>query len=46
MKLSELKKKFRNRYAIQVYAGVLIVALLGTSMTAVAVQPYRKKMLR
>ena len=34
MKLPELKKKFRNRYAIKIVAGVLTVALLGSSMTA------------
>ena len=43
MKLPELKKKFRNRYAIKIVAGVLTVALLGSSMTAVAVQADQKE---
>lgn len=38
MKLPELKRKFKNRYAIRIAAGVLTVALLGSGMTAVAVQ--------
>lgn len=38
MKLPELKRKFRNRYVIRIAAGVLTVALLGSGMTAVAVQ--------
>ena len=43
MKLPELKKKFRNRYAIKIVACVLTVALLGSSMTAVAVQADQKE---
>lgn len=43
MKLPELKKKFRNRYAIKIVAGALTVALLGSSMTAVAVQADQKE---
>ena len=31
MKFSELKNKFKNKYAIRVIAGVLMVAMLGTS---------------
>ncbi len=32
MKLPELKKKFTNKYAIRIVAGVLTVALLGSGM--------------
>ena len=42
MKLPELKSKFRNKYAIRIVAGVLTIALLGSSMTAVAVQADQK----
>ena len=31
MKFSELKNKFKNKYAIRVIAGVLMLAMLGTS---------------
>jgi putative membrane protein len=42
MKLPELKNKFRNRYAIRIVSGVLTIALLGSSMTAVAVSADQK----
>ena len=32
MKLTELKEKFKNRYAIRIVAGVLTVALLSGSV--------------
>lgn len=38
MKLPELKNRFMGRYMIKIVAGVLTVALLGSSLTAVAVQ--------
>jgi putative membrane protein len=38
MKLPELKRRFKNRYAIRIIAGVLTVTLLGSGMTAVAVK--------
>ncbi len=38
MKLAELKRKFSNKYVIRIVAGVLTIALFGSSMTAVAVQ--------
>lgn len=43
MKLPELKKKFTNKYAIRIVAGVLTVALLGSGMTAVAVNADQNK---
>ncbi|MDD6291549.1 MAG: DUF2977 domain-containing protein [Lachnospiraceae bacterium] len=43
MKLPELTKKFRNKYMIRIVAGVLTVALLGSGMTAVAVQADQKE---
>ena len=44
MKLPELKKKFTNKYAIRIVAGVLTVALLGKAgMTAVAVNADQNK---
>lgn len=43
MKLPELKKKLKNKYAVRIVAGVLTIALLGSSMTAVAVQADQKK---
>ena len=43
MKLPVLKKKFKNRYVIRITAGILTVALLGSSMTAVAVQADQKE---
>lgn len=42
MKLQELKKKFVNKYAIRIAAGVLTVTLLAGSLTAVAVQADQK----
>lgn len=33
MKLAELKEKFKNRYVIRIIAGVLTVALIGSSAT-------------
>ena len=38
MKLSELKTRLKNKYVVRIVAGVLTIALLGSSMTAVAVQ--------
>ena len=38
MKLPELKNRFMGKYMIKIVAGVLTVALLGSSLTAVAVQ--------
>ena len=43
MKLSELKTRLKNKYVVRIVAGVLPVALLGSSMTAVAVQADQKK---
>lgn len=37
MKLPELKKHFKNKYAIRIMAGVLVVALVGTGMSAYTV---------
>ena len=37
MKLPELKNRFMGKYMIKIVAGVLTVALLGSSLTAVAV---------
>ena len=42
MKLPELRSKFRNKYAIRIVAGVLTIALLGSGMTAAAVQADQK----
>lgn len=42
MKFSELRKKYRNRYMIRIVAGMLTVTLLGSGMTAVAVQADQK----
>lgn len=42
MKLQELKKKFVNKYAIRIAAGVLTVTLLASGLTAVAVQADQK----
>ena len=38
MKIPELKNRFMGKYMIKIVAGVLTVALLGSSLTAVAVQ--------
>lgn len=38
MKLPELKTKFKNKYAIRIISGVLIVALAGTGVSASRVQ--------
>ena len=46
MKLSELKTRLKNKYVVRIVAGVLTIALLGSSMTAVAVQADQKKMLQ
>ena len=46
MKLSELKTRLKNKYVVRIVAGVLTIALLGSSMTAVAVQAVRRKMLQ
>lgn len=43
MKLSELKTRLKNKYVVRIVAGVLTIALLGSSMTAVAVQADQKK---
>jgi len=43
MKLPELKRTFKNKYAIRIVSGVLTVVLLGSSMTAAAVQAEQKK---
>lgn len=43
MKLSELVKKFKNKYAIRIVAGVLTIVLLGSAMTVVAVQADQKE---
>lgn len=43
MKLPELRKRLKNKYAVRIVAGVLTIALLGSSMTAVAVQADQKK---
>lgn len=43
MKLSELKTRLKNKYVVRIVAGVLIITLLGSSMTAVAVQADQKK---
>lgn len=37
MKLPELKNKFKNKYAIRIVAGVLIVALAGTGVSSYSV---------
>ena len=37
MKLPELKKQFKNKYAIRIIAGVLVVALVGTGTSAYTV---------
>ena len=34
MKLAELKRKFKNKYTIRIVAGVLIVAVLGSTTAA------------
>ncbi len=34
MKLAELKRKFKNRYSIRIVAGILTVAVLGSTMSA------------
>ena len=33
MKLSELKTRLKNKYVVRIVAGVLTIALLGSSMT-------------
>jgi putative membrane protein len=38
MKLPELKAKFKNKYAIRIVSGVLVVAMLGTGVSASQVQ--------
>ncbi len=43
MKLPELKTRLKNKYVVRIVAGVLTIALLGSSMTAVAVQADQKK---
>ena len=43
MKLSELKTRLKNKYVVRIVAGVLTITLLGSSMTAVAVQADQKK---
>lgn len=43
MKLPELKNKLKNKYAVRIVAGVLTIALLGSSMTAVAVNADQKE---
>lgn len=42
MKLAELKSKFRNKYVIRIVAGVLTVAVLGSSATAYTVYGAKK----
>ena len=37
MKLPELKKRFKNKYVIRIAAGVLTVAIAGTSYGAYTV---------
>ena len=37
MNLPELKKRFKNKYAIRIIAGVLVVTLLGTGVSASSV---------
>lgn len=43
MKLPELKNRLKNKYAVRIVAGVLTIALLGSSMTAVAVNADQKE---
>ena len=42
MKLAELKSKFKNKYVIRIVAGVLTVAVLGSSATAYTVYGAKK----
>ena len=42
MKLAELKSKFRNKYVIRIVAGVLVVAVVGSSATAYNVYAAKK----
>ncbi len=42
MKLAELKNKFKNKYVIRIVAGVLVVAVLGSSATAYTVYGAKK----
>ncbi|MCX4319248.1 MAG: hypothetical protein OSJ44_05780, partial [Lachnospiraceae bacterium] len=42
MKLAELKSKFKNKYVIRIVAGVLAVAVLGSSATAYTVYGAKK----
>lgn len=42
MKLPELKNKFRNKYVIRIVAGVLVVAVVGSSATAYNVYAAKK----
>ena len=37
MKLPELKSKFKNRYAIRIIAGVLVVTLVATGSSVYSV---------
>ena len=34
MKLRELQKKFQNKYAVKMIAGILVFAMMGTSFAA------------
>ncbi|MCM1257330.1 MAG: hypothetical protein NC307_05715 [Roseburia sp.] len=42
MKLAELKSKFKNKYVIRIVAGVLVVAVVGSSATAYNVYAAKK----
>ncbi|MGN0350425.1 MAG: hypothetical protein ACI4ES_02150 [Roseburia sp.] len=43
MKLPELKKRFNNKYVIRIVAGVLMVGMLGTSLSAYTVYAEKGK---
>lgn len=43
MKLPELRKKFKNKYAIRIAAGVLVVALVGTGVSTMEVDAARRE---
>ena len=42
MKLPELKTRLKNKYVVRIVAGVLTIALLGSSMTADISTPSRE----
>ena len=45
MKLPELKSKFKNRYAIRIIAGVLVVTLVATGSSVYSVNAAKQAAL-